>query len=71
MARVNFYIDQRGRSPVGDFLDKNKNAKVKAFVIFNNIEEFGLTSVIPHLKKLAGLPLWEIRFLGRDSVRRC
>lgn len=54
---------------MGEFLDKNKNAKAKAFIIFKNIEEFGLALAAPHIKRLTGLPLWEIRILGKDSVR--
>lgn len=50
-------------------MDTNLKAKVKALRIFSNIEEYGLTSVIPHVKKLTGTPLWEIRILGEDSVR--
>jgi len=69
MLRVNFFIDRRGKNPVGDFLDKNKRIKIKATMIIKNINEFGLVSVIPHLKKLSGFPLWEIRILGRDSSR--
>lgn len=66
---ISFYIDHRGRNPVGDFLDKNKRIKIKVTMIIKNINEFGLISAIPHLKKLTGLPLWEIRILGKDSAR--
>ncbi len=69
MTHVEFYLDHRGKNPVGDFLDKNKNIKVKAIIIIKNIIEFGLTSSVPHLKKLTGLPLSEIRILGKDSAR--
>ena len=69
MLEVCFYIDHRGRNPVGDFLDKNKRIKIKATMIIKNINEFGLISAIPHLKKLSGLPLWEIRILGKESAR--
>lgn len=69
MMTVSFYIDHRGRNQVGDFLDKNKRIKIKVTMIIKNINEFGLISAIPHLKKLSGLPLWEIRILGKDSAR--
>lgn len=69
MTAVNFYIDHRDKNPVGDFLDKNKDVKVKATIIIKNIIEFGLSSVTPHIKKLSGLPLWEIRILGKSSAR--
>ena len=69
MTAVSFFLDHRGKNPVGDFLDENKNTKVKALIIIKNIIEFGLISVIPHIKKLSGIPLWEIRILGKDSTR--
>ncbi|MEK6860766.1 MAG: type II toxin-antitoxin system RelE/ParE family toxin [Nanoarchaeota archaeon] len=67
--RIIYYISTAGNSPVKEFLDDNLKAKVKALRIFSNIEEYGLSSVIPHIKKLTGTPLWEIRILGEDSVR--
>ena len=69
MTSVKFFIDHRGKNPVGDFLDSDKKIKIKATIIIKNIIEFGLVSAAPHLKKLSGLPLWEIRILGKDSVR--
>ena len=35
----------------------------------SHIEEYGLETAIPHIKKLSVTPLWEIRILGGDSVR--
>ena len=69
MTSVKFFIDNRGKNPVGDFLDENKSIKVKAVMIIKNISQFGLVSAISHIKKLSGLPFWEIRILGKDSAR--
>ena len=69
MASVKFFIDHRGKNPVGDFLDQDKKVKLKTIIILKHITEFGLTSVIPHIKKLSGLPLWEIRILGKNKIR--
>ncbi len=69
MTSVNFFLDHRGKNPVGDFLDQNKEIKIKATIIIKNIIEFGLVSALPHIKKLSGSPLWEIRILGKDSTR--
>lgn len=69
MTSVKFFIDNRGKNPVGDFLDKNKSTKIKALIIIKNIIEFGLVTAIPHIKKLNRYPLWEIRILGKDSTR--
>lgn len=67
--KVIYYISSSGDNPVKDFLDSHQKAKVKALRILSNIEEYGLTAVIPHIKKISGTPLWEIRILGEDSVR--
>lgn len=67
--QVIYYIPPSGDNPVKKFLDEHPSAKMKAFRIFSHIEEYGLTGVIPHIKKLTGTPLWEIRILGQDSIR--
>ncbi len=67
--KVIYYISASGSNPIKTFLDKRPSAKLKALRILSNIEEFGLTIAIPHIKKLAGTALWEIRILGQDSVR--
>lgn len=33
------------------------------------VQEYGLQAIIPHVKKLTGTPLWEIRILGGDNAR--
>lgn len=67
--KVTYYISASGENPVRDFLDKHPKAKLKALRILSHIEEFGINFAIPHIKKLAGTPIWEIRILGEDSVR--
>lgn len=67
--QVYYYISSSGDNPVGSFLDEYPTAKLKAFRIFQYIKEYGLTTAIPHIKKLTGTLLWEIRILGEDSVR--
>lgn len=67
--KIIYYISANGENPVKKFLDNYPKAKLKALRILSHIEEFGLSYAIPHIKKLAGTPLWEIRILGRDSVR--
>lgn len=65
-----YYISPSGDNPVKSFLDNAKpSVKAKAFRILFNIREYGLITVIPHIKKLTGTKLWEIRVLGEDSVR--
>ncbi|MBI2329886.1 type II toxin-antitoxin system RelE/ParE family toxin [Candidatus Daviesbacteria bacterium] len=67
--QIDYYISPSGDSPVKNFLDKRPTAKAKAFRIFQYIKEYGLTAAIPHIKKLTGTQLWEIRILGEDNVR--
>ena len=67
--QINYYLSPSGDNPVKEFLDERPHAKAKAFRIFQHIKEYGLTTAIPHIKKLTGTPLWEIRILGEDSIR--
>lgn len=55
---------------MSDFLDTLESpTQSKLLRILHNIEEYGLQSVIPHIKKLSGTPFWEIRVLGKDNIR--
>ena len=68
--KIVYYISATGENPVSDFLDTlQKQTQSKILRIFHNIEEYGLRSVIPHVKKLSGTPFWEIRILGQGSIR--
>lgn len=67
---VIYYIFASGEIPVRDFLDKAKpSLKAKALRILLTVSEYGLQSIIPHVRKFSGTPFWEIRILGGDSVR--
>jgi len=67
--KVIYYISATRENPVKKFLDVHPKAKLKALRILSHIEEFGLSYAIPHIKKLTGTPLWEIRILGEDNAR--
>ena len=68
--KVVYYISPSGKIPVKDFLDASSpKSKAKALRILMHVQEYGLQAVTSHVKKLAGIPLWEIRILGGDSVR--
>lgn len=68
--KIIYYISASGDNPVSDFLDTlESNSQTKMLRILNNIQEYGLDSVIPHIKKLSGTPFWEIRILGQDNIR--
>ncbi len=69
MTRIIYYTDASS-NPVKDFIDSLDNKqKAKIFRIFQYIEVYGLLSVLPHVKKLSGTDLWEIRILGKDNLR--
>jgi len=68
--KVTYYTSNDGKHPVRDFLDEcSEKQQTKLLRIISNIQLYGLLSVIPHLKKLEGYPLWEIRILGKDNIR--
>lgn len=70
MTQVVYYLDSQGNNPIKDFINSlPKSTQAKIFRIFLTIETYHLQSVLPHLKKLTGTPLWEIRILGKDSIR--
>lgn len=70
MGSVQYYISESGENPVKDFIESlGKKQKAKIFRLFLNIEQYGLVSVLPHIKKLSGTLLWEIRILGQDNIR--
>ncbi len=67
---VLYYASPNGTNVIREFiltLEKHQQAKVRR--IFQVITEYGLSSILPHTKKLTGTPLWEIRILGRDNIR--
>lgn len=69
-TKVYYYISPKGENPVKDFLDSlSAKQQTKILRIFSYINEYGLSSVLPHLRKLRDTPLWEIRILGKDNIR--
>lgn len=54
-----FYTSSNGQKPVEAFFEKNLSVKTKTLRILSNIKEYGLSSAIPHIKKLADTPFWE------------
>jgi phage-related protein len=67
---VYYYLSATEDNPIKDFLDSLEvSQQVKLLRIIKYIQEFGLSAVLPHIKKLQGVPLWEIRTLGKDNLR--
>lgn len=67
---VIYYVSPTGENFVFDFLlSCDHKHRAKLVRILTNIEEYGLQSVVPHLRKIEGYPLWEICVLGKDNSR--
>lgn len=67
---VEYYLSTSGDNPVKKFIDElSLREQAKVLRIFLYLESYGLQSVLPHVKKLTGTPLWEIRILGKDKIR--
>lgn len=67
---VQYYISPSGENPVKkfiEFLAERQQRKIARILIY--INEYGLITAIPHIRKLTGTPLWEIRILGQDNIR--
>lgn len=70
MYKVLFYQQKDGKRPIRKFMDSTQNslrAKINKQILA--LQNYGLTNLNPYLRKLAGIPLWEARILGRDSTR--
>ena len=68
--RVKVYESLNGDKPVEEFIKSlDKKAQLKIGRALDLFEEFGLEGVYPHVKKLKGSSLWELRILGADSLR--
>lgn len=67
---VYYYVDSRGNNPVKRFLDSLlEKQQAKVLRIFQYLKDYGLQVILPHVKKIQGTPLWEIRILGKDNIR--
>ena len=65
-----YYTTVNNKVPFADFLDSlQKSQQTKLLRILAHLEEYGLPAIIPHTRKLANTPFWEIRILGNDNLR--
>ncbi|TSC85996.1 MAG: hypothetical protein G01um101416_760 [Microgenomates group bacterium Gr01-1014_16] len=68
--KVVYFVTPSGDNPIEDFLVSLESAsRAKILRVFQHIREFGLQSVVSHLRKLEGSSFWEVRILGRDNIR--
>ncbi len=65
-----YYEIESGVSPVYDFIESlSAKAQAKITHTFDLLEKFGVFLGYPHIKKVTGTLLWELRILGGDSIR--
>lgn len=65
-----YYQDKRGNCDVKDFIHSLPEVpKDKVFRAIKPLTEFGLGTHLLNTKKLIGTPLWEVRVLGKYSIR--
>lgn len=68
--KIIYYQTLEGKIPVFEFIqDLDANAKEKVIRAIDLLVEAGVTVRLPHVKKLAGTLLWELRTLGQDNIR--
>ncbi len=69
-TKIQYFMAPSGLNPVKEFIDSlEQKQKIKVFYIFKLIIQYGIYSIPQHIKKLSGLPIWEIRILGKDNIR--
>lgn len=68
--RIVYYKTLQGTDPVFDFINGlDGKTKSKIINVIDLLEEFGVRLGLPHVKKLTGTSLWELRILGSDNIR--
>lgn len=68
--RIIYYENSQGKSPIYEFIE-NLSVKVQAKIAntLDLFEQYGVAIGQPHVKKLTGYPLWELRVLGTNNIR--
>lgn len=68
--KIMLYKTPQGDAPVKEFIDSLElKAQSKVRNTINLLRDFGTKLGSPHIKKLTGTQLWELRILGSDSIR--
>lgn len=68
--KIDYYESSSGNIPVYDFIESlGAIAKSKVSNTFDLLTAYGIKLGLPHIKKVAGTELWELRILGGDSIR--
>ncbi|MDP3724165.1 MAG: type II toxin-antitoxin system RelE/ParE family toxin [bacterium] len=67
---VYYQASQSRTSPVYDFIESlDRKAQSKVSNSLDLLEKYGIQLGQPHVKKVTGTDLWELRILGSDSTR--
>lgn len=65
-----YYRNISGEYPVYDFINKlEAKGKSKIINTIDLLEMYGVKLGAPHVKKIVGTDLWELRILGGDNIR--
>ncbi len=68
--QIEYYTNPQGDKPVEEFINKQDEAiQVKIVRLLEHLEEFGVQVGPPHVKRLTGTKLWELRILGANNIR--
>ena len=68
--KIVYYESVSKNIPVKEFIDSlPRNNLAKVFNSFELLSEFGIRLGSPHVKKVVSTPLWELRILGKASLR--
>lgn len=68
--KIKYYYTTQGVAPVYRFIESlAEKAQSKVYRSFDMLQEYGVELRQPHVKKITGTALWELRILGADSIR--
>ncbi len=68
--KIKYYAPIVSASPVYEFINSlTEKAQSKIYRTFELLIQYNITLRDPHVKKLIGTSLWELRILGEDSIR--
>lgn len=68
--KITYWSAPNNPSPIYEFIDMLQDkAKSKIIQSFQLLVQYNVQLKEPHVKKVTGTPLWELRILGKDSIR--
>lgn len=68
--KIEYCESSSGNKPIEEFINSlEEKAQVKILRTLELLEEFGIRMGLPHVKKLTGTSLWELRILGSNNIR--